>query len=63
MTESEVRQKVVSTAIKYLGCNEADGSHRKIIDIYNKHYPLVRNYKMTYSDAWCAAFVSVVAII
>lgn len=63
MTESEVRQKVVSTAIKYLGCNEADGSHRKIIDIYNKHYPLARNYKMTYSNAWCAAFVSVVAII
>ncbi len=59
MTESEIRQKVVDTAIRYLGCNEANGSHRKIIDIYNKHVPLARNYEMTYSDAWCAAFQEV----
>ena len=51
MTESEVRQKVVSTAIKYVGCNEADGSHRKIIDIYNKHYPLALCVRIVVSEA------------
>ena len=62
MTENELRQKVVSTAKQYLGCNEYDGSHRKIIDGYNAHKPLARGYKVTYTDAWCATFVSFVAI-
>ena len=34
MTESEVRQKVVNMVIQYFCCNEADGSHRKIIENY-----------------------------
>ena len=62
MTESEIRQKVVSTAKKDMGCKESDGSHRKIIDIYNHYKPLPRDHKMTYTAAWCAAFVSAVAI-
>ena len=28
MTETELRQKVVTTAKKYLGCKESDGNHR-----------------------------------
>ena len=63
MTENELRQKVVETAKKYLGCNEADGSHRKIIDGYNAHKPLARSYKVTYTDAWCATFVSFISMI
>ena len=64
MTENELRQKVVTTAEKYLGCNEADGSHRRIIDIYNtKQKQLPRGYKVTYSDAWCATFVSAISIL
>lgn len=62
MTESEIRSLVVSTAQKYLGCKESDGSHRKIVDTYNAHKPLARGYKVTYKDAWCATFVSTVAI-
>ena len=31
MTEKELRQKVVDTAVSYLGCKEANGSHRKIM--------------------------------
>ena len=62
MTENELRQKVVETAKKYLGCNESDGSHRKIIDSYNAHKPLARSYKVAYTDAWCATFVSFVSI-
>lgn len=56
------REKVVSIAKKYLGCNERDGSHRKIIDRYNKHKPLARGYAVKYTDAWCATFVSAVSI-
>lgn len=57
-----LRQKVVNTAVSYLGCNEADGSHKKIINIYNAHTPRARGYKVKYTDAWCATFVSAVAI-
>ena len=63
MTETNVRSKVVSTAKKYLGCKEADGSHKKIIDTYNKHKPLARGYAVKHTDAWCATFVSAIAII
>lgn len=62
MTENEIRQNVVTTAKKYLGCNERDGSHKKFIDTYNDFKPLPRNHKMTYSAAWCATFVSAIAI-
>lgn len=56
------RQKLVSTAASYIGCKEADGSHRQIIDIYNGHKPLARSYAVKYTDAWCATFVSAMAI-
>lgn len=62
MTEKEAREKVVSIARGYLGCKESDGSHRKIIDLYNSHKPLARGYPMQYTDAWCACFVSAVSI-
>lgn len=62
MTEQEFRQKVVSIAQGYIGCKESDGSHRKIIDLYNSHKPLARGYAMKYTDAWCSTFASAVAI-
>lgn len=58
--------KYASTLIKqaqsWIGCNEADGSHRKIIDVYNSHKPLARGYAVKYTDAWCSTFVSACAI-
>ena len=62
MTENEIRQRVVAAAKKYLGCKESDGSHKKFIDRYNAFQPLPRNHKMTYTAAWCATFVSAIAI-
>ena len=56
------RQKLVSAAVSYIGCKESDGSHKKIIDIYNAHKPLARGYAVKYTDAWCATFVSAMAI-
>lgn len=62
MTEKEVREKVVSIAQGFLGCKESDGTHRKIIDLYNSHKPIARGYPMQYTDAWCACLVSTVGI-
>lgn len=56
------RSAVVKQAQAWIGCKESNGSHKKIIDIYNAHKPLARNYKVKYTDAWCATFVSAVAI-
>lgn len=52
----------LSQARSWLGCKESDGSHKKIIDLYNSHKPLARGYKVKYSDSWCATFVSACAI-
>jgi peptidoglycan hydrolase-like protein with peptidoglycan-binding domain len=54
--------EIVRQAQAWLGRKESDNSHREIIDIYNAHKPLARGYKVTYWDAWCATFVSAVAI-
>lgn len=62
MTEKDLREKVVSTAKKYLGCKESNGSHKKIIDRYNSHNPLARGYAVKYTDEWCATFVSAISI-
>lgn len=56
------RNKILEQAKKWLGKNEADGSHREIIDTYNRIKPLARGYKVKYTDSWCATFVSAVAI-
>lgn len=58
MTEQQLRKKVVSIMEGWIGCKEANGSHKKIIDIYNAHKPLARGYKVKYTDEWCATTVS-----
>ena len=59
---SYLRSKVVAQAQSWIGCKESDGSHKKIIDVYNSHKPLARSYAVKYTDAWCATFVSACAI-
>lgn len=56
------RNTVVKQAQSWIGCKESDGSHKKIIDVYNSHKPLARGHKVKYTDSWCAAFVSAVSI-
>lgn len=50
--------KVVEQAKAWIGCKEANGTHKPIIDLYNAHKPLARGYKVKYTDEWCATFVS-----
>lgn len=62
MTEKEIRATVVEAAKSWYGCKESNGSHKPIIDLYNSCKPLARGYAVKYTDAWCATFVSAVAI-
>ena len=60
--DSALRIKLVDTACGWAGVREDDGSHRFIIDLYNTIDPLPQDYRVTYEDAWCAAFVSAAAL-
>lgn len=62
MTEKQLRDKKVSIMRGWIGCKESDGSHKKIIDLYNKHKPLPRGYAVKYTDAWCATTDSAATI-
>ena len=60
--EAALRISFVNAAEDFLGCNEADGSHEAIIDLYNAHEPLAQGYTVQYTDSWCSTFVSAVSI-
>ncbi|MDE6983893.1 MAG: hypothetical protein K2O99_05065, partial [Lachnospiraceae bacterium] len=62
MTESQVRQKIVNVMQGWIGLKRSDRSHAPIIDAYNSNKPLPRGYKVTYTDAYCAATTSAAAI-
>ena len=53
---------ILVVARGWLGCKESNGTHKKIIDVYNAHKPLARGYKVKYTNSWCATFVSACAI-
>ena len=61
MTETQAREQIVITALSYLGVTTGDARHKAMIDEYNKITPLPRGYRATYTDAWCAIFVSIIA--
>lgn len=62
MNELELRNLFVDTARSYYGAEKGSAKHLEILDIYNSHDPLARGYKVTVNDAWCATFVSAMAI-
>lgn len=53
---------IIKLAQSWIGKKEADGSHKSIIDIYNSHKPWARGYKVSYTDSWCATFISALSI-
>lgn len=62
MTELELRQQVVSTALSWLGTKANTTKHLEMLAIYNAQSPLPRGWKMKVTDYWCAAFVSTVSL-
>ena len=55
-------EQVLDVARGWIGYSESNGKWKKILDVYNSHKPLARNYKITTKDSWCDAFVSACAI-
>ena len=51
-------QDALDVMRSWLGCNEHDGSHMAIVDLYNCYRPLARGVYLTYNDSWCDATVS-----
>ena len=62
MTETELRRKVVSTALSWMGTRENTAKHQEMLGIYNAQRPLPRGTRMLTSWPWCAAFVSTVSL-
>jgi LysM repeat protein len=55
------REQVVKIAESFIGCVRGDARHKEIIDTFNKLQP--DGWPMNYVAAWCAAFVSAIAIL
>jgi hypothetical protein len=52
---------IIDYAMQYVGIKQGSKKHKEIIDGYNNNcLPLARGYKVTYTDSWCATFVSYV---
>lgn len=47
---------------KYIGTKEGDKKHISIISNYNRQTPLPRGYRLQIKDAWCAGFLTSVAV-
>ena len=58
----KTRKAIVDLMRSWVGKNEADGSFKSIIDIYNSHTPYARGVKMEYNWEWCACTWSAAAI-
>ena len=63
MTEDAIRQRVVDTALAYLGVHEGTAEHKEIVNLYNSQSKPPRGYLLKNTDPWCAAFASVVGIV
>lgn len=61
--QQDQRAAIVSEAISHVGVKEGTVLHHKIIDRYNSRKPLPRGYAVKYTDAWCATFISYLAIV
>lgn len=59
---SATANDVLKVAQGWIGYSEANGKFKEILNIYNNHKPLARNYKIKTTDHWCDCFVSACAI-
>lgn len=55
-------KQILDKARGYLGTVQGDGKHKAIINKYNGVKPLPVGYQVKYSDDWCDAFITTLAI-
>lgn len=53
---------ILAKAQSYLGTKQGDAKHKAIIDKYNSVKPLPLGYAVKYTDDWCDAFITTLAI-
>ena len=58
MNETQIRNKVVSAMLNWLGGTRGSVKHIDILNIYNAHKPLPRGYAVKINDPYCATAVS-----
>lgn len=54
--------QILNQARKYIGVAQGSATHKAIIDKYNSVKPLPVGYPVKYSDDWCDAFITTLAI-
>lgn len=57
---AKTSKEYLDTGKKYLGAKEGSSKHRKIVDMFNSCK--LKTFPISYSDAWCSAFISAIAI-
>lgn len=57
---AKTNDEYLTTCKKYLGTKEGTSKHRKIVDMFNSSK--LKTFPISYSDAWCSAFISAMAI-
>lgn len=57
---AKTSKEYLDTGKKYLGAKEGSSKHRKIVDMFNSCK--LKTFPISYSDAWCSAFISAMAI-
>lgn len=60
--ERQMRLQFVDSAAHWLGTEGGSAAHAMLLETYNTHQPLAQGYVVQPEDAWCATFVSAVAI-
>lgn len=61
-TMSKTAQDYLNVFRGWIGYNESNGLHKKIIDLYNSVKPLPRGYAVKYNDEWCDTTISAAGI-
>lgn len=56
------RETYITGATKWIGTREGDSRHKEIVANYNRARPLPRGYSLKVTDAWCAGFMTAVAV-
>ena len=57
---AKTNKEYLNVCKKYLGTKEGGSKHKKIVNMFNSSK--LKTFPISYSDAWCAAFISAMAI-
>ena len=56
--EAVTADTIINIMYGWKGLSRKTGTHKPIIDLYNDHKPLARNYRVSYTDNYCATTIS-----